>query len=169
MFACRSGASTKSDVESSTIAVVVRVSSTAGSLVARGSVALPPAAARIASASRSTGPPFSTTATAPASRIAARSSAVASAREADDRRAAGRADGPGRRGAVQAGEAVVHQHDGRRELGGRPGRVGAARDGPHDLESRLESEEELERGAVDLVVLDEEDSDRAHSAERRSG
>ena len=36
MFACRSDASTKSEVESSTIAVVVRVSSTAGSLVARG-------------------------------------------------------------------------------------------------------------------------------------
>ena len=85
--------------------------------------------------------------------------------ETDDRSAGRSADGARRRGAVETREPVVHDHD----VGGVPrrgvGRLGAASDGPDDLEARLQCEQELERRAVDLVVLDEQ---HAYGHARRS-
>ncbi len=84
-------------------------------------------------------------------------------READHGRPGTRLEhGGGRGGAVDSGEAKVHQDDIRPRLraGARCGR--ALRDAPDDLDSRLKAEQELKGRPVDVVVLHEQDPDRLH-------
>ena len=81
---------------------------------------------------------------------------------------------PRRLHAVEPGEPVVHQHDVRAQLA----RHAAAPPSPSETDAttfdvRAQPEEQLERFAEDVVVLDEDDADRlassAHSADSRSG
>ena len=60
---------------------------------------------------------------------------------------------------VEAGQAIVHDDDVRRELDRRPCGLGAAADRTNDLEAGLECEQELERRAVHVVVLHEQHAD----------
>ena len=169
MFACRSRASKKSEVESRTIAVLSRVRSTSGTLmIDSGS-----AAERIAAASASTASPFSTRPRAPAREDLLRSSALASAVRQTTAAPEVAITVARRRCPVEAGQPEVHQHD----VGAEPRRgvrrLAPGADRTDDLEPLLEAEEQLERRAVHVVVLDEQDPHdrrrRRHSAERSSG
>ena len=71
--------------------------------------------------------------------------------------------------AVEARQPEVHQDDVRVEALGRRGGLSPVGDRPDDLDPVPSGEEQLERGAVHLVVLHEQHADPASFGRRSSG
>ena len=100
--------------------------------------------------------------TAPAARSASSSGSLRRGGQADDRDAGPLGAYPRRRlDAVEAGHAVVHEHDVRLALPYRGQRVVAVTDRSDHLDVGTQAQEQLERVAEHLVVLDEDDAHRA--------